>query len=314
MTTHRELLNEGIDRLRAAGSETPRLDAELLLGFAAGVDRTVILAHPDAIVGDGPASGFRAAVERRVAGEPVAYIRGMKEFHGIALTVDRRALIPRPETELLVDLALAEVMRRLTSGTRPMAGEGAVVRVADVGTGSGAVAIALAVALRNRRVPLEEVAIAAVDVSPDALDLARENAVGHAVGDRVSFAAADLLPPLEVVPWDVVAANLPYVRSGAMAGLPTATHFEPALALDGGDDGLDVIGRLLDRLPTALSPAGTGLVGGVALLEIGADQGGAIVALVGERLPGWSCRVETDLAGLPRVAIVERVAAEATPS
>ena len=300
MTTHRELLAEGIERLRAAGSETPRLDAELLLGFAAGVDRTVILAHPEALVGDGPAVAFRAAIDRRAQGEPVAYIRGVKEFHGLAFTVDRRALIPRPETERLVDLALDEVMRRLTSGDRAVGGSGTVVRVVDVGTGSGAIAVALAVALRARHVPLDEVSVMAVDVSTDALDLARENAVGHAVGDRVTFAAADLLPTAVAASWDLVVANLPYVRTDAMAGLPAATHFEPALALEGGVDGLAVIGRLLDDLPVALAPHG------VALLEIGADQGDAIVALVATCLAGWACRVERDLAGLPRVAVIER--------
>jgi release factor glutamine methyltransferase len=303
VTTHRELLDEGIDRLRAAGSETPRLDAELLLGYVAHVDRTVILAHPEALVGDGPATAFRAAVERRVAGEPVAYIRGVKEFHGLAFVIDARALIPRPETELLVDLALGEVMRRLTAGERAVAGSWAAVRVVDVGTGSGAVAVALGAALRARGVPAEEVAITATDISPDALDLARENAVGHAVGDRLRFAAADLLPPTETEPWAVIAANLPYVRADAMAGLPAATHFEPTLALDGGDDGLAVIRRLLALLPAALA------ADGVALLEIGADQGDAIGAAVGSALPGWAWRVERDLAGLPRVAVVERGAA-----
>jgi release factor glutamine methyltransferase len=303
VTTHRQLLDEGIERLRAAGSETPRLDGELLLGYAAHVDRTVILAHPEAIVGDGPAAAFRAAVERRAAGEPVAYIRGVKEFHGLAFTVDARALIPRPETERLVDLALAEVMRRLTAGERAVAGSWTPLRVADVGTGSGAVAVALAAALRSRGVPADEVAITATDISTEALDLARENAVGHAVGDRLRFAAADLLPPTETEPWAVIAANLPYVRSDAMAGLPAATHFEPALALDGGEDGLAIIRRLLGLLPTALA------TDGVALLEIGADQGEATGEAVASVLPGWGWRVEPDLAGLPRVAIVERGAA-----
>ena len=143
--------------------------------------------------------------------------------------------------------------------------------------------------------------IVAIDVSPDALDLARENAVGHAVADRVPFALGDLLPGAELIvgpPFDVVVANLPYVRDDAMAELPVATTFEPALALDGGADGLAVIERLLGRLPEAL------LEGGVALLEIGADQGEAIVASVARVLPGWSCVVEPDLAGLPRVALV----------
>lgn len=297
MATSRELLDAGVVRLREAGSESARLDAELLFAFANGVDRTVILAHPDALVGTGPAEAYESYLARRTAGEPVAYIRGIKEFHGLAFSVDARALIPRPETELLVDLALAEVMRRLTSGVRP-AGT-ATIEVLDVGTGSGAVAVALAVALRAKRVPADDVAIVAVDISPEALDLARENAVAHAVGDRLRFVGADLLPP-GTTAWPIILANLPYVRSDAMARLPVATTFEPVLALDGGSDGLEVIGRLLDRLPTTLAHDG------VALLEIGADQADGIAAAVAARLPGWRCAVLPDLASLPRVARLER--------
>jgi len=290
------LLREGVERLREAGSGTPRLDAELLLGDAVSVGRTVILAHPDAPVGADAAKRYRADLERRAAGEPVAYLRGLKEFFGLAFSVDRRALIPRPETERLVELAEAELMRRLdaaprTAGAPPL-------RVVDVGTGSGAIAVALAVVLR-RRGALSSVEIEAVDLSIDALQLARENAVGHAVADVITFHEADLLPgtggQAEQV-FDVVLANLPYVRRDALAGLPVAASFEPVVALDGGVDGLAVISRLLGRLPEALAD------GGVALLEIGADQGEAIVERCGALLPGWSCVVEPDLAGLPRVA------------
>jgi release factor glutamine methyltransferase len=300
VTTHRELLIEGTERLRAAGSETPRLDAELLLGFTAGVDRTVILAYPETPVSDGTADAFRTAIERRVAGEPVAYIRGVKEFHGLAFTVDPRALIPRPETELVVDLVIADAMRRLTSGARSVADGGSGLRILDVGTGSGAIAIAVAVALRARGVPADETDILAVDISTDALDLARENAVGHAVGDRVRFQAADLLPPVGSEAWAIVAANLPYVRSEAMAVLPAATRFEPALALDGGPDGLVIVDRLLERLPTALEPGGT------AFLEIGADQADAVGPCIEARVSGWTWRIDPDLGGLPRVVVLER--------
>ena len=306
MTTTRALIDEGVARLRPLGVDTPRLDTELLLAHAIGVERTAVVAHGDAPVGADAQATFRTSLDRRAAGEPVAYIRGIKEFHGIALAVDRRALIPRPETEHVVDLVLADVMTRLTTRGAVAAdvAPGGALRVIDVGTGSGAIAIAIAVALRARRVPLDEIDIAAVDLSEDALDLARENAVGHAVGDRVTFEAADLLPPASATrPWDVVAANLPYVRSDAMAALPTPTTFEPAQALDGGPDGLGVIARLFDGLPTGLAADGT------AFVEIGADQGEAIVVLSADRLPGWACRVETDLAGLPRTAVLRRGAA-----
>lgn len=293
------LLREGADDLREAGSETPRLDAELLLGHAVGVGRTVVLAHPEAPVGADAARRYRANIARRAAGEPVAYLRGIKEFYGLALEADARALIPRPETERLVELARTEVMRWLGAGVGRPAGR--AVRIIDVGTGSGAIAVALAVTLRGLRA-LEAVEIAAIDISPDALQLARENAVGHAVADRIEFVEADLLPvdTARDAPFDLILANLPYVRHDAMADLPRATSFEPALALDGGIDGLEVIGRLLQRLPGTLAD------NGAALFEIGADQETAFVELVAARLPGWQCAVELDLAGLPRVARVAR--------
>jgi release factor glutamine methyltransferase len=294
------LLREGVDRLHDSGSETARLDAELLLGFAIGVERTVVLAHPEAPVGADAVRTYRAALDRRALGEPVAYIRGLKEFRGLAFRVDRRALIPRPETERLVELAFAEVMQRLGA----LAAGEPTLRVVDVGTGSGAVAVALALALRAARA-LEAVDILATDVSSDALDLAKENAVAHAVADRIGFAEADLLPvdapgAPSRMPFDLVLANLPYVRHDAIAGLPRAASFEPVAALDGGVDGLEVIDRLLTLLPSVL------IEDGVAMLEIGGDQGEAIVRSVGERLPGWSCDVATDLAGLPRVARITR--------
>ena len=216
-----------------------------------------------------PRSGrSRAPPRRRAGGLPA----GRREFHGIALAVDDRVLIPRPETEQLVDLALAEVDGPAHSVARDPAA--APVRVVDVGTGSGAIAIAVAVALRTRGVPPDDVDLVAVDISPDALDVARENAVGHAVGDRLRIVAADLLPPTEVDAWDVVVANLPYIPTADVPGLGPEVGHEPALALDGGDDGFVLIRRLLDRLPTALAPDG------IALLEIGADQGTAAPAVV----------------------------------
>jgi release factor glutamine methyltransferase len=295
MATVRELLDVAVARLRDAGSESARLDAELLLASALDTDRTGVIAHTDAPVGDGAAARFQAAVDRRAAGEPVAYIRGVKEFHGLAFGVDPRALIPRPETERLVELAEAEVVHRLVGAPRPAGAP--PIRVIDVGVGGGAVAVTLAVLLRRRKM-LDEVAITATDTSEDALQLARENAVAHAVGDRIEFANADLVPGGAVERWDVVLANLPYVRSDALPGLPKAASFEPAVALDGGPDGLRVIARLLDILPAAAAD------GGVAMLEIGGDQAVEMRALVAERLPGWSCEIELDLGGLPRVAIL----------
>jgi release factor glutamine methyltransferase len=300
MTATRTLVETGTERLRAAGSETPRLDSELLLASAIGVDRTAVIAHGDAPVGADAESTYLDLIGRREDGEPVAYLRGMKEFHGIALAVDPRALIPRPETELLVDRAVTEVMSLLTAGSERQEPLGVV----DVGTGSGAVAVAMAVTLRTRRVPPNELTITAVDISAEALDLARENAVAHGVGDRLAFLVSDLLPPTaRSTPFDIVVANLPYVRTDEVDAL-VARHaspaFEPRLALDGGPDGLAVIARLLDQLAWGL------VTGGVALVEIGADQGARMVDLASERLAGWTCEIVPDLAGLPRVAVLRR--------
>lgn len=296
MATVAVLIRDAVERLRIAGAETPRLDAEVLLANILGVDRTAVVAHPEAAVGDGAAERFGEAVVRREAGEPVAYIRGIKEFLGLAFAVDARGLIPRPETERLVELAELEVGRRLLDAVRPP--DAPPIRVVDVGTGSGAIAISLAVRLRARRM-LDHVTILATDDSPEALDLARENAAGHAVGNRVELRAADLVPGDER-PFDLVLANLPYVRSDALDNLPIAASFEPRHALAGGPDGLTVIRRLLGLLPEVLAEGGT------ALLEIGADQEAGILAAIAD-VPGrWTGAVEPDLAGLPRVARVTR--------
>jgi release factor glutamine methyltransferase len=303
MATIGEHLAAAVDRLRASGSESARLDAELLLAHALGVERTTILAHPEGSVGPGAAARLLDHLARRAAGEPVAYIRGLKEFHGVALAVDSRALIPRPETELLVDLAVGAIAERLgraprPTGTPPLA-------VADVGTGSGAIAVAVAVALRRRGM-LGDVAIVASDLSDEAADLARENAVAQGVADRVAVAVADLVPPAGspasflAVParFDVVCANLPYIPSPVVPRLPIAASFEPRAALDGGPDGLDLIRRLLAVLAERVA------ADGVALLEIGDEQGPAMRAAAAERLPGWALRIEPDLAGRPRVAVL----------
>jgi release factor glutamine methyltransferase len=297
VATVRELLDVGVARLRESGSETARLDAELLLAHALGTDRTNVIASFGAPVGDGAAARFGELLDRRAAGEPVAYIRGVKEFLGLAFGVDHRALIPRPETERLVELAMGEVVHRLVSA--PRAAGAPPIRVIDVGAGSGAVAVTMAVLLRRRRM-LDEVEITASDISEEALQLAKENAVAHVVGDRIEFRVADLIPGDDTGRWDVVAANLPYVRTDAIPGLPRAAAFEPAAALDGGADGLRVIARLLDRLPGALA------ADGVALLEIGGDQGQAMLDLVAARLPGWACELEKDLGGLSRVAVIRQ--------
>ena len=305
MATIGEHLAAAADSLRASGSESARLDAELLVAHALGVERTTILAHPEGAVGPEAAARLAEGLARRAAGEPVAYIRGLKEFHGAAFAVDARALIPRPETEVLVDLALGAIGDRLARAPRPPGTP--PLAVADVGTGCGAIAVALATALRRRGM-LGEVEIIASDISGEAADLARENAVAQGVGDRVAVTTSDLLPPagrpagLLTVPtrFDVVCANLPYIPSAIVPRLPVAASFEPPPALDGGPDGLAVIRRLLVVLPERIAATG------VALLEIGDEQGPAFRAAAAERLPGWEVRVEPDLSGRLRVAVLDQ--------
>jgi release factor glutamine methyltransferase len=284
------------DSLRAAGSETPRLDAELLLANVLGIDRTGVLAHPNAGLGPGQRDAFGAAVARRATGEPVAYIRGLKEFYGLALSVDPRALIPRPETELLVELGVARAAEILSGRAwRPERGR---LRVVDVGTGSGAVAIALLATLRRRGFG-EWLEVLATDASPEALGLARENAVAHGLAEALRFREADLLPDDEP-PFDLVLANLPYIPSEEIVRLPVAASFEPRAALDGGSDGLAVVTRLVDALPSRTSDLGT------ALFEIAPSQRDGLAAIADRTLSGWSLSFHDDLAGRVRVAELAR--------
>jgi release factor glutamine methyltransferase len=292
-----DLLIEATARLRESGSESPRLDAQLLLGHVLGMARAGLLAHSELTVPSAHAARFAAAVERRSRGEPVAYIRGIKEFFGLAFAVDDRALIPRPETERLVELCLEHIRVQLTARPRPA---GAAPLLAwDVGTGSGAIAVSLAVECR-RRGYAADVRVRATDISSAALDLATENAVSHGVADMIELKVADLLGDAGDSPVDLIAANLPYVPSGEVPELPVAVSFEPVLAVDGGPDGLGLIHRLLDGLPGALA------TGGVALLEIGEDHPAALASEVERRLPGWAMHVHADLGGQPRVAELVR--------
>jgi release factor glutamine methyltransferase len=293
-----ETLAEATERLRASGSETPRLDAEVLLAHVLGTDRTGVLAHPEAPLGPAQRISFAETLERRERGEPVAYVRGLKEFYGLALSVDHRALIPRPETELLVDLGVSRAAAILT-GRRWNASRGAL-RVVDVGTGSGAVAIALVATLRRRGYgQIDVLDVLATDASPDALALARENAAAHGLADAIRFRIADLLPDDES-PFDLVLANLPYIPSAEIADLPVAASFEPRGALDGGADGLAFIGPLISRLAERTTDLGT------ALIEIGPHLRGGVELLAAEHAADWRLAFHDDLGGRLRVAELVR--------
>ena len=272
------------ETLRQAGSPTPRLDAEVLLAHVTGRDRAWLLAHPEAELAEFDA--FDAAIERRAAGEPVAYIRGFKEWRSLRIKTDARALIPRPETELVVEAAAAEIRAR---------GERAVVW--DVATGSGAIALALALDFRDALAD-GRLTLIASDVSPAALELAAENLEAHGVADAVELVEADLLDPAgERLPRpDVVTANLPYVSSAEVDERRGSLGFEPRIALDGGPDGLDLLRRFLADVPLHAAPGAT------LFLELGVDQVAAITRLAPV---GASVSVVPDLAGLDRVVRVE---------
>ncbi len=278
--TRESVRRDAITRLREAGIETAVLDADLLLAHVIAARKEDVYAHPDTPMTEWAARTYQELVARRMSGEPVAYLRGVKEFYGLELVVDRRVLIPRPETETLVQEAVRWGARR------------AAPVLCDLGTGSGAVAIAIAIELPLAR-------IVAIDSSDDALALARENALRHDVRDRIDFRAGDLLAPLEAAV-DAVVANLPYLTPDELArGESTSLAFEPREALDGGSDGLAAIRRAIAALPSRLAPEGA------AFFECDPRQTAAVARLLHDAL-GARTRVVRDLAGRERVVVADR--------
>ena len=264
-----ELVRVAAERIAASGSGSARLDAELLLGQTLGIDRTGVLAHPDAPVGPGRAPGVRGGGRAPRARRAGRVHPGLPRVPRARVRDGLARADPAPETELLVDAAIEEIVARLT--VTPRLPGAPALRVVDVGTGTGAIGVSVLAALRRRKMA-DQVMVIAIDVSEDALQLARENAVGHGVADRMVFVAADLLPYHVEPPYAVVCANLPYVPTGDLPTLSPELAFEPQAALDGGPDGLDVVRRLIDRLPKVTE------ADGIALLEIGAEQGDAVAA------------------------------------
>ena len=261
------------DRLKDV-SESPRLDAEVLLCRTIDMPRSYLFAHPEDELDELTRERFEDVLKRRVGGEPMAYIMGMKEFWSLELFVSPATLVPRPETELLVELALREIPRK------------AEWEVLDLGTGSGAIAIAIA----GER-PLCQVT--AVDMSEDALAVARENVRALSQGN-ITLAHGSWTEPVQGRQFDILVSNPPYVRSDdeALRNL----RYEPQSALASGDDGLDAIRTLAADCPAILS--GDGML----LLEHGADQASDVAALLQSH--GWvEICCHNDFAGLPRVTV-----------
>jgi release factor glutamine methyltransferase len=278
------------EALNSAAASIQRRDADLLLLHVLQQSRAWLLAHPEADLAPEQLEQFRALVARRAAHEPVQYLTGRQEFYGLDLRVTPDTLIPRPETELLVEAVVHWC--GVANGKTPTG----PLRIADVGTGTGAIAIALAVHLPAAQVW-------ALDLSPATRPVVEENAAHHGVAARVTFVHSDLLQALEPhlqqgLSLDVVASNPPYVPLADAPGLQREVRdFEPHLALFAGDDGLAVYPRLIAQALASLRP------GGLLALEFGFGQQQAIAHL----LRHWhDVRFLEDLAGIPRVALAQR--------
>ena len=283
MSTLAHLLRGATQELQAAGIEDASLEAEVLLRHTLRLDRARLYARLQEGLSTADEAAFRSLLARRLAHEPTAYIVEHREFYGLDFETTPAALIPRPETELLVDEALARLRERPDPGGRPL--------IVDVGTGNGAIAVALAVHL-----PLA--ILLAVDLSREALALASRNARRHGVEGRISFVRADLLAPL-ARPADVIVANLPYVRTADWEALPREIReHEPRLALDGGPEGLREIGRLLEQAPPCLAP------GGSLLVEVGPPQAAAALELAYRCFSNGRAHVLPDAAGLERMLAI----------
>jgi release factor glutamine methyltransferase len=279
MPTLGEAWRQVRDRFRAAGIPTPELDAQLLARIVFRMDAAGLFARESDLAARGEIESLSILAGRRLSGEPVARIVGHKEFYGLDFSLNAATLIPRPETELVVDLAI-----KALGGPGPH-------RLLDLGTGSGAIAIAV---VAN----LQEVRAVATDVSEEALGAARNNADDNGVGGRVEFRLGDWYRALAAAErFEAIVSNPPYIESGAIAGLmPEVRDFDPALALDGGNDGLDAYRSIVGEARWHLNADAP------LIVEIGSTQAAAVVALLAAA--GFSnIRVEKDLAGLDRVVI-----------
>jgi release factor glutamine methyltransferase len=285
--SRRESWAWGADRLQRAGmpAAAAQLEAEVLLRYATGLSREELLARPSLALEEAAWLAYAGVIARRVGGVPTAYIVGCREFFGIDLLVDGRALIPRPETEHLVEVV-----------TDALGGRAAPI-IADIGTGCGAVAIAMARALPFARV-------LATDVSAAALDLARINAACSGVADRITWAPGSALDPLDGLTaegsLDAIVSNPPYIPTLEVARLPKEVReHEPAVALDGGSDGLDVHRPIVGRAARYLVP------GGMLALEVAAlwDQAATVAGLIAVTRAFDAPRIVRDYAGADRIVV-----------
>ena len=291
IVTVRDALRVATERLVEAGIPTPRLDAEVLLAHVLGTRREHLYAHPERRLDAGEYAAYQAALERRLTRLPVAYITGRKEFMSLEFLVDENVLIPRPETETLVE-AVIERLRAREAEARD--GARVPIIVADIGTGSGAIAVSVAWFVRHA-------SLIAVDISPGALRVARENARCHGVEDRIEFLEGDLLSPLAGRGLEgrihAVVSNPPYLSRRMMASLPPEVAKEPRVALAGGEAGLDFAQAILDGARAYLA------ADGFVALEVGHDQAETVRRLAVDEFGYGGLDVIRDYAGVERVVI-----------
>lgn len=287
-TSIAEAILQGAHKLRQAGVPEARREAGSLVAYVLGQDRAFILTHAEDTIADELAEQFRTALQRRANGEPLQYITGHQEFFGLDFEVTKDVLIPRPETELLVETAL-NLLRG--SESAPFIG--------DVGTGSGCVAIALLHELRE----VSGARAVAIDISPAALEVAKRNAARHCVNEQIEFVVSDCFSELGSgqALFDLIVSNPPYIEEPALAGLQREVRdFEPRTALAAGADGLLVLRRLLHEAGGFLKS------GGHFLFEIGFDQSAAVEELIDPNK--WRLlEIHKDLQGIPRVVALEKL-------
>lgn len=283
-----ELLAITAEFFQKKGIESPRLDAELLLGKVLGLSRIQLYTHFDQPLQEPELDEFRELVRRRGKREPAAYILGRREFFGRDFTVTRDTLVPRPDTEILVETAL-ERLKEYPSDR--------VLKAADICTGTGAVAITVALEMKGRA------QVTATDISPGALAVARINKEKLAAGESVTLRQGDLFQALEPgEKFTAILSNPPYISEGEMAALPPEVQAEPSLALCGGRDGLDFYRRLINEALEYLEP------GGFLAVEIGSEQGEPVAELARQAGAYEQAGIEIvrDLAGHPRVVVMKR--------
>lgn len=278
LTTLADAITHTRQRLKAL-TDTPGLDAQVLVSDITGRDKSLMLAHPEQRLSKAQSSVLDAALDELEKGVPLPYVLGEWEFYGMPFKLTQNVLIPRPETELLVETALDWLKNHPEHN-----------RIIEVGVGSGCISVALAV-------NSSEVEITAIDISPEALAVAEINADHHQVSERITFLENDLLSDISGS-FDMVCANLPYIPSKTLRRLPVYRR-EPSLALDGGKDGLVLIRRLLEQTPTLLNP------GGVVLLEIEAGQFEKASEMAHQSIREANITLKRDLAGNNRLLVIE---------